>query len=98
MDTLSPKTILDAYVNAKKSGKKVSEEMWKTLGTPTKEVLARGCRYQAAIWEAAWEAGNGDAKNFSTAAISRPALKKIYEDRVNFVKSYTIDKIKVVLK
>ncbi|MBS1902900.1 MAG: hypothetical protein JSS75_04280 [Bacteroidetes bacterium] len=86
--TLPPKKILDVF--GRVSGRGKYTEAWKTLGTPTINVVANGCYAMAVLWQSAWVEGNGDVIA-ATKLTERNtnALIQLYTD-FHFVQSYAL--------
>lgn len=59
----------------------VSKQLFDAFGKDTIICIARGCRYLAAIWEAAWEAGNGKENLKSHKKVDEEKLIKLYSNR-----------------
>lgn len=95
---LEPGDIVKAYKKYKKANKndRMSELLWEDFGQQTIECIARGCAYQAAIWEAAWELGGGKVADYSDEDFDsdtfKKSLKKLYENPEE-LKSYYLDQI-----
>lgn len=74
----------------------LSERIRRQFGQQTIACMARGCSYQAAIWEAAWAAGRGKMSDYSQLAFTgkkfRDALQKLYLDPAE-LRSYHLDTI-----
>jgi hypothetical protein len=99
-ETLAPATIVSCYKQYKDE-EEAHDLMWKELGTPTIDCMARGSRYLAAIWEAAWKIAKVKADdipdvNYQSAQF-RKKLKTLYENPKE-LKSYRLDNIGDVLK
>ncbi len=92
--TLPPHTIVEFFKQHKKENK-LTALMWQKMHTATIECMARGCRYQAALWEAAWKKGGKKAADIKTdfkSAAFRKKLKSLYENPKE-MKSLTLDTI-----
>jgi len=93
--SLKPGAIVAAFKKYKEENDLI-ELLWQDFGDPTIECIARGCRYQAAIWEAAWIVGKGKVSDYSRVKFDsktfRQALKKLYEDPKE-LPSYHLDAI-----
>jgi hypothetical protein len=65
--------------------------MWKRLGRETAEVIGRGARYLAMLWDSAFVVGRGDrlAQN-QLKAFDPEAIRALYIQE-NFLQSYTLD-------
>jgi hypothetical protein len=60
---IAPRQIVDEWVSLLGVQKKArAEALWKKFGNKTVTCMARGTRYLAKIWQAAWEVGGGDEK------------------------------------
>jgi hypothetical protein len=80
---IAPKTIVDEWVKLKKQGKSKKEKavlMWGMFGDDTITCMARGTRYLARIWQAAWDAGNGDASIGEGGRRKEGNIMDIYND------------------
>lgn len=76
---LSPREIVEKWVEL--AGQRDKDElMWDAFGTRTVTCMARGTRYLAALWSAAWELGGGEQKIGSGAEISTGAITALYND------------------
>lgn len=79
---IPPRDIVDKWVEVKAIKKSERDPaMWDAFGDQTIGVMARGARYLAAIWQAAWKAGNGDANIDKDATVSEADLMALYNDR-----------------
>jgi hypothetical protein len=89
---LAPLDIIEAFVDDKKT-------MWDRLGDATIEVMALGTFTLAQLWESAWALGKGDKqfKGADLGTIDPDQVQKIYEDKLKFVPSKSIDHIEAVL-
>jgi hypothetical protein len=93
--TISPREIVDLWVEVKSLPKKERiEKMWDSLGDRTIVCMARGTRYLAAIWDAAWQAGDGEKKIGVGSRIKEENLMKLYNN-TNFLPSISLDKYKL---
>ena len=54
--------------------------MWEAFGDATVTCMARGTRYLAKVWQAAWTLGDGDTKIKLTPAITKSDLMSAYND------------------
>jgi hypothetical protein len=80
---LPPRRIVDKWVELKRAGKSKKEkaaEMWTEFGDDTVTCMARGTRYLAKIWQAAWDVGNGDANIGSASRRKEGDLMDLYND------------------
>ena len=78
---IAPRAIVDKWVEL--SGikpKAKAQAMWEMFGADTVSCMARGTRYLAKLWQAAWSLGNGDTHIAPTAAIKKADLMKLYND------------------
>ena len=64
--------------------------MWAKFGDDTITCMARGTRYLAAIWQAAWSAGNGDQNIGRGTKLSEDAMMQLYNDP-NVIPSIALD-------
>jgi hypothetical protein len=78
---IAPRKIVKKWVSLiGQSRKDKAAAMWDAFGDDTVTCMARGTRYLAAIWQAAWDAGNGDAK-IGEGRVLKPAdLMKLYNN------------------
>ncbi len=92
-NTLLPDTIIDKWVEVQaiKGVTPRNDEMWKDLGHPTIEVMARGCRVLAAVWQGAWEQGGGETKIAKGTVCSKEDMEQLYND-THFLPSFSLDK------
>ena len=74
--TIPPKAIVEAFKAVHGKGN-VSEALYTQFGTKTAEVLSRGTRYLAAIWEAAWNCAKQNKIHVNTQ-VSTDDLIKLY--------------------
>ncbi|SHG83470.1 S1/P1 Nuclease [Chryseolinea serpens] len=96
MTQITPQQINDTYYDAVVSDSKAAgvKALWEAYGDKTIDTLARGSRYLAKYWEAAWELGKGETKTaIKTTKIAQGILKERYEDKEKFLKSYSLDTI-----
>jgi hypothetical protein len=77
-DDVKPRDIVDKWVALKGQHDRIAG-MWEAFGDATITCMARGTRYLAKIWQAAWDLGAGD-QNLSTAALKPDAIMKLYND------------------
>ena len=91
-DTLPPATIIDKWVSVQSlSGAKArNDEMWEAFKEQTIEVMARGCRVLAKIWDGAWKVGHGDANIGSSEVLKEKDIRKLY-DKASFIPSVSLD-------
>lgn len=75
-EDISPKSIVESFKKAKAAKKDISQELYNEFGDLTIQVLARGCRYLAAVWDAAWKESKTETKYKSE--ISQDALIALY--------------------
>jgi hypothetical protein len=98
-DTIDPTTLVKAFIKA--GGKDVvavKEALWKKFGDRTIHVMAEGARTLAAIWQGAWDAGQGDdIADGKLQLIDQQLLSDLYED-TSFVESFDLDHIGPILK
>lgn len=97
--TLPPENILEAFVEAGGTNRvAVLDAMYASLATPTAQVMARGARYLALLWESAWLAGAGASIPAEQLIGQDPmALRSVYVD-ANFIPSHTLDEMIDVLR
>ena len=78
---ITPRQIVDEWVLLLGVQKKArAEAMWKKFGKKTVTCMARGTRYLAKIWQAAWEAGGGDDTIGDGPTITEKAIMDLYND------------------
>jgi hypothetical protein len=80
---IAPKTIVDEWVKLKKQGKSKNDKavaMWEMFGDDTITCMARGTRYLAKIWQAAWDAGDGDSSIGEGGRRKEGNIMDIYND------------------
>src|SRR5207249_11401881 len=70
-----------------------NKEMWDQFGTETITCMARGCRYLAAVWQAAWGEA-GDAKIGEGTKRKEEDIEALY-DNSDFLPSLRLDKYKL---
>jgi len=95
-DSIPPRKLIDAYVAA--GGKNVvavQDALWEKFGKRTCGVMADGARVLAKIWQAAWNAGNGDNIT-GLGPIATDLLVREYSNS-KFVESLDLDHIERVL-
>ncbi len=86
---MKPQDIVDAYV--------AKDDLWQRFGDATKQTMANGVVLLAALWDAAWKAGGGDAAPVSKlAAIDEKRLAALYANQT-FLPSKRIKDIASVL-
>jgi hypothetical protein len=97
-EAIDPTTLINAYVKAGgKNTNPVKDALFAQFGAATVGVMADGGRTLAAIWQAAWDAGEGDAIDQPDLDDVDPsALLKLYNDPA-FVPSLNLDDIGPVL-
>jgi hypothetical protein len=80
-NAIEPRAIVDEWVKLDGTAKKSkAQAMWQEFGDDTITCMARGTRYLAAIWQAAWDAGDGDHKIGAGSARSESEIMKLYND------------------
>lgn len=78
---ITPRQIVDEWVLSLGVQKKArAEAMWKKFGKKTVTCMARGTRYLAKIWQAAWEAGGGDDTIGDGPTITEKAIMDLYNN------------------
>jgi hypothetical protein len=88
---IPPRDIVDKWVEVKGTQKSQRDAaMWDAFGDQTIAVMARGARYLAAIWQAAWKGGNGDGNIDKDAVVSEADLMALYNRR-DVVPSVALD-------
>ena len=78
-ETIPPKEIVEAFKLA--DGNDVSKALSDQFESRTVTCLARGAKYLAAIWTAAWTEGDGDTKIGNAGLVDSADLIKLYVDR-----------------
>jgi hypothetical protein len=88
---IKPRDIVDEWVSLLGEHKKDrAKQMWAKFGDDTITCMARGTRYLAAIWQAAWSAGNGDQNIGRGTKLSEDAMMQLYNDP-NVIPSIALD-------
>jgi hypothetical protein len=87
---ITPRSIIDKWVELKGAEGKPAK-MWAAFGDMTVKVMARGTRYLASIWQAAWDLGDGDANIGSGNVAEQKDLMKLYND-ASVVPSIPLDR------
>jgi len=78
---IAPKDIVQKWVELKGVHKKdKARAMWEEFGDDTITCMARGTRYLTKIWQAAWDAGDGDATIGSGSTLKERDIEKLYND------------------
>lgn len=94
-NTINPADILDKWEQVKSLPKNERiNAMWEDFGVRTIEVMARGTRYLAKIWEGAWTSGNGNTKIGVGRKLLEEDLKKLYDDK-SFLPSIALNQYKL---
>lgn len=97
-DRLPPKELVDTYLDSGGTGNVADQDaLWEAYGRQTVATMADGARVLARIWQAAWDAGGGDATAIGNEGIETKDLVAMYED-TKFVESLNLDDIESVLK
>jgi len=78
-DEIAPSAIVDEWTALKGSSGR-NEQMWAAFGTDTITCMARGTRYLAAIWQAAWDLGGDDTEIGNGGLVPQADLMKLYLD------------------
>jgi hypothetical protein len=77
--TILPRAIVDKWVELNGEHKSArAAAMWDAFGDDTVTCMARGTRYLAKVWQAAWDLGNGDANIGVGRALKQNDLMKLY--------------------
>jgi hypothetical protein len=80
-EDIEPSEIVDTWVKVlKKSKAERAPAMWDVFGDRTITVMARGTRYLAALWQAAWTAGDGDTRIGKGRPVTKQELMTLYND------------------
>jgi hypothetical protein len=80
-DDIAPRAIVDKWVSLIGDSKKQkAEAMWAAFGGDTVTCMARGTRYLARIWQAAWDAGEGDSNLGGAGACTPGDIMNLYND------------------
>jgi hypothetical protein len=93
-EILPPQRILDSFEKHLVNGKPVAateKGLWADLNDETVDVLIRGARTLAMIWDAAWKKGGGKATLLKTAP-TREDVKARYIT-ADFLPSRVLDEI-----
>jgi hypothetical protein len=78
---IKPREIVDEWVSLHETHDKApAASMWKTFGKRTITCMARGTRYLAALWQAAWEAGEGEKQIGEGPTITEKQMMDLYND------------------
>jgi hypothetical protein len=78
---IKPRAIVEEWVSLLDTQKKArAASMWKAFGEKTITCMARGTRYLAAIWQAAWDAGDGDDTIGEGPKITKKNMMDLYND------------------
>jgi hypothetical protein len=82
---IPPVNLVNAFKTAKAAKKNMSEELYSEFGEKTVLIIARGCRYLAAIWDAAWAKGKLGTKFKKADLVKKDpdALIALYRDPKN---------------
>ncbi len=96
-DEIPPKTIVEAFKQAKDQEVNISKALFDQFGDKTVLCLARTCRYLAALWEAAWTNGNGDLNIKKRTRVDEKDLTELYADSAE-LPSLHLETIGPVLK
>lgn len=101
-----PEKMVEVYDPLKGDDDAVVEALWENFKSATVGTIARGSRYLAAFWEAAWRLGDGDSLTAEVNALLamskdelKTELKKTYEnpDKSKFIPSVYIKDIEQYL-
>ena len=97
-ETIHPVDIVEAFKKVKgKSKTEVSDALRDQFRDKTVDCMARGCRYLAAVWTAAWTAGNGDNNIQTLSKVTEADLIALYSDP-NELPSMSLNTIGPLLK
>jgi hypothetical protein len=78
---VAPRAIVNKWVEIKGAGKSdKTKAMWEEFGDDTITCMARGTRYLAKIWQAAWDAGDGDGNIGAGSRIKEAAIMQLYNN------------------
>jgi hypothetical protein len=91
---LPPEHVIEVFVGA--TGRNRLQTMWNALHVETAKCIADGARTLACIWESAWAAGGGDAKDVKP--IPPAALMKLYKDATFVPSAWLPDMIPLLKK
>lgn len=90
-ETLPPRDIVDKWVELLDIKKKDrAAPMWESFGKQTITCMARGCRYLAAIWQAAWDKADGDNTIGEGKKLKEEDIMALYNDPA-FAESRQLD-------
>jgi hypothetical protein len=80
-ETIEPGEIVEKWVKVLKLAKSDrSPAMWDDFGDRTITVMARGTRYLAALWQAAWTLGDGDSNIKDISKRDPDDIQTLYEN------------------
>jgi len=90
-ENIAPRDIVDAWVKILKEPKSArAPAMWELFGDRTVTVMARGTRYLAALWQAAWTLGGGDEEIDERHKTTPQKMMDLYNNQ-NVVPSVPLD-------
>lgn len=92
---IPPKKIVETFKKYKGDRTELSQRLFDAYGTLTIECMARGSRYLAAVWEAAWN--NSSKKITKFGKVTDDKLRSLYKNP-NELPSLHLDTIKPILK
>jgi hypothetical protein len=89
LKTLPPAELLAAWRLAKTGGNKL-DNLWKSVGSRTTDLMAHGAEGLALVWESAWREGRArpDAAPLATnalGAVDKQTLMSLYNDSAGFL-------------
>jgi hypothetical protein len=76
---IAPRAIVDKWVELRGTPDK-DAAMWDTFGDDTITCMARGTRYLAALWSAAWQLGGGETTIGDGGVVDEGAIMTLYND------------------
>lgn len=79
-ETIEPREIVQAFKDVQ-TGQNVSKALSDQFEDRTVTIMARGSRYLAAIWAAAWKESGGDTKIGNKGLVKAARLIKLYRSR-----------------
>jgi hypothetical protein len=87
---IPPRTIVNKWVELNRSSsthltkkeraQAITKGMWKEFGDHTITAMARGTRHLAKIWQAAWDAGDGDHNIGAGSRAEERAIMELYNN------------------
>lgn len=94
---LRPRDIVTVYKQAVQDSTSISDTLYNHFGSQTIQCLARGSRYLAAVWDAAWRIGKGSTQIKTLDKIGQKKLIALYI-KPKELPSLHLDTIGAILK